>query len=234
MIDRSLRRARALAKQAAGMQQAVVARKGGPIRPTADISLRQRRIHERQVGEPKIAVPPDQAAPSSPVPEPSVAAPPSLNGDPTVATPELSRTKPAVDKLQPKAHTAVLPSTDMLPGLALAGVPAIPRRVRLIPSTSKGSLLQYPLLAAIALIAAYSATAGQVLVLLFGIFALVRRLDSRYAFGAALFLLVTIPLFSAIGQSGIAQNAAIYVYELLVVGTIMAVLELRRSGRTAS
>lgn len=90
--------------------------------------------------------------------------------------------------------------------------------------------LQYPLFAAGALAAAFNSTAGQIMVLIYGLFSLWRRLPARLSFGAALFVLLTIPLFQALGRSGIAENAAIYVYELLVIGTISAVIELRKSG----
>lgn len=92
----------------------------------------------------------------------------------------------------------------------------------------------YPVIAVAALAAAYSATAGQVLVAAYAVVALgwIRR--SRATFAVALFLVVTIPLFEAIGQSGIAQNAATYVYELLVIGTIQAIIELAKTDKTHS
>ena len=91
------------------------------------------------------------------------------------------------------------------------------------------NLAQYPLVAIAALIAAFSVQFGQLLVLMWGVWSLLRRYDPRYSFGAALFVLLTIPLFQALGRPGIADNAAIYVYELLVVGTISAVIALRKS-----
>jgi hypothetical protein len=95
-------------------------------------------------------------------------------------------------------------------------------------------LLQYPLIAAAALGAAYSSSIGQWLVLAYAVVVLVTRRSSRLSFGVALFLLITIPFFQALGQSGIAENAAIYTYELLVVGTIQALMELRKTGISAN
>jgi hypothetical protein len=95
-------------------------------------------------------------------------------------------------------------------------------------------LVQYPLIAAAALGAAYSATIGQWLILAYGLIAIFTRRPSRLSFGMALFLLITIPFFQALGQSGIAENAAIYTYELLVVGTIQTVLELRKTSKSAN
>jgi hypothetical protein len=90
-------------------------------------------------------------------------------------------------------------------------------------------LLQYPLIAAAALGAAYSSSIGQWLVLAYAVVVLVTRRSSRLSFGVALFLLITIPFFQALGQSG-----AIYTYELLVVGTIQALMELRKTGISAN
>lgn len=95
-------------------------------------------------------------------------------------------------------------------------------------------VVQYPVIAGVALGAAYSSAVGQWLVLAYGIAVLVTRRTSRLSFGMALFLLITIPFFQAIGQTGIAENAAIYTYELLVIGTIQALVELRKTGISAN
>jgi len=90
------------------------------------------------------------------------------------------------------------------------------------------NISQYPLLAIVALSAAASSTVGQLFVLAYAFFAIViRRQPSGLSFGLALVILVAVPLFEALGRPGIAENAAIYVYELLVVGTIGAILELK-------
>jgi voltage-gated potassium channel Kch len=87
---------------------------------------------------------------------------------------------------------------------------------------------QYPLIAFVALAAAANATTGQLLVLGYGVVVVIRRLPSRQVFGLALVILVSVPLFQALGLPGISENAAIYVYELLVIGTIRAILELNK------
>jgi hypothetical protein len=79
------------------------------------------------------------------------------------------------------------------------------------------------------LAAAFNAAIGQLFVAAFALYVLIRRPDTRLIFGVALFVLLTIPLFEALGRSGIAENAAIYVYELLVIGTISALLDLRKT-----
>ena len=89
-------------------------------------------------------------------------------------------------------------------------------------------IAQYPLLSIVALVAAANSRIGQLCVLVYAIGVLVvRRQPSSLSFGLALIVLVAIPVFQAIGQAGIAENAAVYVYELLVVGTIGAILELK-------
>ena len=90
---------------------------------------------------------------------------------------------------------------------------------------------QYPLIAAVAIGSAYSSTVGQALVAVYLVVALLSRLSSRYSFGAALLLLVSVPAFQLLQQTGVAQNAAIYTYELLVVGTLQAVIEIWLESR---
>lgn len=92
-----------------------------------------------------------------------------------------------------------------------------------------GGIAQYPLIAIGALLAAYSTAFGQWIVLIFVIFAIVARKPSSLSFGSALFLLITIPLFQLLGQSGIAENVAVYVFELLVFGVAQALWELRKT-----
>lgn len=90
-------------------------------------------------------------------------------------------------------------------------------------------IIQYPLIAAAALGAAYSSTVGQALIVMYALYVISRRRSSRLTFSITLFMLITIPFFQAINQTGIAANAAIYTYELLVVGTIQALFELRKT-----
>ncbi len=108
-------------------------------------------------------------------------------------------------------------ATSTVPKPAAATKPAPGRRLL--------DFAQYPLIAAFALGAAYSPTVGQLSIMAFGILGLGFRLSSRYAFGAALLLLASVPFFQVLHQSGISQNCAIYAYELLVVGTLQAILE---------
>jgi len=101
-------------------------------------------------------------------------------------------------------------------------------------STKRARLLewlQYPLIIVLALVMAFSATAGQVLVGLYGLVVLVRRLDSRGPFILALIMLITIPIFQIINLSGFSENAAIYAYELMVIGVVEAITETWREGR---
>jgi hypothetical protein len=93
-------------------------------------------------------------------------------------------------------------------------------------------MLQYPLIAAVALGAAYTAVFGQWVVLGYAVIAFALRRPSRLSFGLALFILTTVPLFSVLGQPGIAQNAAIYVYELLLFGTVQVIFEHRKIAKT--
>lgn len=93
------------------------------------------------------------------------------------------------------------------------------------------AILQYPLVAAVAVLAIYSTTIGQWLVFAYAIYVLMRRIDSRATFIAALMLLIGIPFFQLINQPGVAENTAIYAYELLVVGTLQSIVELMFSRR---
>lgn len=90
------------------------------------------------------------------------------------------------------------------------------------------TLIQYGILAAIAVAGAYSTSIGQWFVLAYAVYVLATRQDSRLSFGIALFVLVSVPFFQVLNQPGVANNMAVYVYELLVVGTIQALLELRK------
>jgi hypothetical protein len=101
----------------------------------------------------------------------------------------------------------------------------LPRKLSL--RTGLLSLIQYVLIALIAIAGAYSVSIGQWFVLVFAIYVLVRRQHSSLTFGIALFILVTVPIFQLLNQGGVANNLAVYVYELLVVGTIQALIELR-------
>ena len=89
---------------------------------------------------------------------------------------------------------------------------------------------QYPLFAIFALAASANTTFGQSLVAAYAVVVIfLRRRPSALSFGIALLLLISIPIFTLISQPTIAENIAIYVYELLVVGTIQAILELKQT-----
>lgn len=91
---------------------------------------------------------------------------------------------------------------------------------------------QYPLIAIFAILAAYNSTAGQIMIGLYGILTIVFRINSQYTFGAALILLIGIPSFQALHQSGVSEKCAIYAYELLVVGTLQAIVETWLENRS--
>lgn len=100
------------------------------------------------------------------------------------------------------------------------------------PTTTKAArwrrlfdFVQYPLIAAVALLAAYNSMAGQVMIGLYALFAIFVQVSSKYTFGAALLLLVAIPTFQVLGESGVSEKCAIYAYELLVVGTLQTIIE---------
>jgi hypothetical protein len=88
-------------------------------------------------------------------------------------------------------------------------------------------LVQTIIIAILAIVGAYSTSVGQWFVLLYAVFVLVLRRDSRLTFGIALFILITVPIFQLLGQDGVANNMAVYVYELLVIGTVQAMIELK-------
>jgi hypothetical protein len=91
--------------------------------------------------------------------------------------------------------------------------------------------MQYPIIAVVALGSAYSSIVGQIIILLFLIASLTFKLSSRISFVIAIVLLASIPFFQAIKQTGVAQNSAIYAYEMLVVGTVIALFELWKDSR---
>lgn len=91
--------------------------------------------------------------------------------------------------------------------------------------------LQYSLIVLGAMAMAFSSTAGQVLIGLYGLVVLGKKLDSRGPFIIALVMLITIPIFQLISLSGFSENAAIYAYELMVIGVVEVIAETWREGR---
>ncbi len=93
------------------------------------------------------------------------------------------------------------------------------------------SIVQYGVFAIVALVAAGNSTLGQYFVLAYALYAILRRSNSQRTFLLALLLLISVPIFQILGQTGIADNMAIYTYELLVIGTVQAIIELKWPGR---
>lgn len=90
-------------------------------------------------------------------------------------------------------------------------------------------VIQYILIAIIGVAAAYSTDIGQWFVLALAVYVFVTRQDSRLTYGIALFILISVPFFQIINQPGVANNMAVYVFELLVLGTLQSLVELRFS-----
>jgi len=102
-------------------------------------------------------------------------------------------------------------------------------------------VVQYTLITAAALIMAFNGDYGQYVVAAYGLAVLlpkfwpfgygklrhfVASFDSQQVFVIALLILVTIPIFTLLGKTVIAENAAVYVFELLAIGVATAVIEL--------
>lgn len=104
-------------------------------------------------------------------------------------------------------------------------------------------VIQYIVITAAALIMAFNGYYGQYVVGIYGLVILLPKLwpfsygpledlvdslGSQQVFVIALLILVSIPIFTLLGKSVIAQNAAVYVFELLAIGVIAATIELWR------
>lgn len=127
----------------------------------------------------------------------------------------------------PKPSRArVAPRPQPLAKPAVAAVKS--KRTRLLDS------LQSSLIVVAALTMAFNVTAGQVFIGLYGLVVLAKRLDSRGPFIVAVIMLITIPIFQLINLSGFSENAAIYAYELMVIGVVEAIAETWREGRAKS
>ena len=75
---------------------------------------------------------------------------------------------------------------------------------------------------------AQSLVIGEVLIVVYAIFAFVRRVPSRTTFLLALMSLVLIVvLLTMKPESRLAQNFAVYTFLLLVIGTISLAIEVR-------
>jgi heme/copper-type cytochrome/quinol oxidase subunit 4 len=89
------------------------------------------------------------------------------------------------------------------------------------------SFIQYIFITFVALGAAYSVDVGQWYILAFILYTVFIARDPKLTFGIAVFLTITIPFFTLTDQPAIAQNTTVYVFELLVIGTLQALLDLR-------
>lgn len=131
------------------------------------------------------------------------------------------RTRVRAAQQQVQRRAAVGQARQFGPGAAAAEARPLAKRRRWVEQG------QWPLIAAVALVAAYSSTLGQYLILAYGLITLILRRDSREPFVAALIMLVTVPLFQILNLGTFENNAAIYAYELLVIGVIAAILQLK-------
>ncbi len=126
---------------------------------------------------------------------------------------------------QPRKLPAVRPELPQ-PAAMTRVQPAARSKVRR-PGRLKSVVLNFAFVV-VGLGAAYLSTAGQILILIYGIWVLIWKVDSRKPFAAALFFLILIPVFQILKLSLFSSNAAIYAYELLVVGVIAAASEMWR------
>ncbi len=85
--------------------------------------------------------------------------------------------------------------------------------------------LQYPLIAIAAVLAANSSAAGQAMIGLYAVFAIFVKMSSKYSLGAAVLLLISIPVFRTLGEIDVSEKFAVYAYELLVIGILQAIIE---------
>ena len=90
------------------------------------------------------------------------------------------------------------------------------------------NILQYAIFAGVGIAVVFDRNLGQLLIGFLTVLALVIGIPYKMAFGSALFLLVTIPLFLLLQRPQVAFTLAIYAYELLSVGVIMAIIQRRR------
>jgi hypothetical protein len=75
----------------------------------------------------------------------------------------------------------------------------------------------------VAVLMAFNVTIGQWLILGYAVYSLIFKRESHEVFVVAAIVLISIPIFQALGFVNFSSNAAIYVLELLVVGTVLSV-----------
>ena len=93
------------------------------------------------------------------------------------------------------------------------------------------NIVQYTIFAGVGIAVVLDRNLGQLLIGFLTVLALVIRIPYKMAFGSALFLLVTIPLFLLLQRPQVAYTLAIYAYELLSIGVIMAIIQRPREVR---
>ena len=130
--------------------------------------------------------------------------------------------------------TDATPTPQVSDQVARSTAPAQPKAIPSKPVRVRSKIFdfaQYPLIALAAVGIAYSPAAGQVAVGIYLLMALIFKVSSRVSFAIALVLLVCIPFFQVLGQATVSENVAVYAYEMLVVGTLQAIIELWRDNR---
>lgn len=136
---------------------------------------------------------------------------------------------------RPESQDAALPAT--LPHPQPTSVPSavLQHEEPLQPKKKRFSWLAMPLLALAGMAAGFlvqSLLVGQIMLALYALYALWRRVPSRTTFTLGMLTFVATVLFFAVRQNGQqAQNYAIYTFWLVVIGTISMIFEIRRSQR---
>lgn len=165
--------------------------------------------------------PPQRHAPVQPHTQLRSASPPA---QPVATHPPMARPAQRPEPVE-RPQPAPIPTSKL--ARPTVSTPKPKRRSKLL------NALQYPLIAAAALGMAYSSTVGQAIIGAYFLLAIIFRISSRFSFAVALVLLLCIPFFQILHMDGVSENAAIYAYEMLVVGTVQAIIELWRDNRRA-
>jgi len=130
--------------------------------------------------------------------------------------------------------TDTAPTPQVSDQVVRSPAPAQPKAMPSKPARVRSKIFdfaQYPLIALAAVGIAYSPAVGQAAVGIYLLMALIFKVSSRVSFAIALVLLVCIPFFQVLGQATVSENVAVYAYEMLVVGTLQAIIELWRDNR---
>lgn len=132
-----------------------------------------------------------------------------------------------------RRRRATIPIEDVLPRTTDPAAPVIAsvlQDARLRPR-SVNPVLMYSAVGLLSFIALYFLEFGEIVVAIYAMAALVRKMPSRTAFIASLISLVGVVLaeFVTGSDSNISDNLAVYAFLFLTVGTILAFAELHRS-----